>query len=173
MSKNKKSLLLAHKRGYRVLNDGRLLSSKNKIIKLYMDVKGYLYFTVKMPDRKTGHVYVHRLMAYQKYGNRIFEKGIEVRHFDNKKLNNKKGNILIGTHSENMMDIPGKERLRISFFGADTQRKLTSKQLLKFRNDRKNGFTLKMLVEKYKISKSTVSYIVNGKTYKTFRTIKI
>lgn len=70
-------ILLAYKRGYRVLDDGRVLSSRNKVLKPSKCPQGYLSFSLKMPDRKSRRVKVHRLMAYQKYGDAIFVNGVE------------------------------------------------------------------------------------------------
>lgn len=66
-----------------------------------------------------------------------------------------------------MMDMPKNVRIQKSIKAAKTLRKLTTEQMSEFRKDRESGFTYKMLIAKYKIAKSTVSYIANNKTYRT------
>lgn len=73
---------------------------------------GYLDFGYYKKGLGKRRIRVHRLVAYQKYGDRIFEEGIQVRHFDNNSENNLDENIRIGTPSQNMMDCPEEDRKR-------------------------------------------------------------
>jgi isopentenyl phosphate kinase len=66
-----------------------------------------------------------------------------------------------------MMDIPPAERHKKARKAAATQRKLSKVDVSDLRRDRAGGMTYKMLMAKYGLAKSTVSYIVNGKTYTT------
>lgn len=53
-------------------------------------------------------------MAYQKYGDRIYNPRMVVRHLDGNPLNNSWENIAIGTQSENNMDKPPELRRRMA-----------------------------------------------------------
>lgn len=101
----KKALLKAYQKGYRV-KDGIAYNPKGESLSGTLDSSGYIMFSPTKFDK----VFIHRLVAYQKYGDRIFEDGIQVRHKDNNKLNNFEDNILIGNQSQNMMDIPKQQR---------------------------------------------------------------
>lgn len=57
---------------------------------------------------------VHRLQAYQKFGERIYTDGLEVRHLDNTRTHNADGNIDLGTKSQNAMDKPVETRVRVA-----------------------------------------------------------
>ena len=103
MSQQKKALIAAFDKGYRVVN-GEVISPFNKkSLSLYKTTAGYLAFCINM-NRRRYNIPVHRLLAYQKYRDEIFEEGIEVRHFDNNKINNLDDNIAIGTHQENTVN---------------------------------------------------------------------
>jgi len=98
------ALLYAVERGYHVTDDGQLYGPHGLIHPLMC--KGYPAFTANMPDKFRRRVMVHRLTAYQKYGEKMFEPGMEVRHRDGNKLNFRPDNILIGTRRDNVGDIP-------------------------------------------------------------------
>jgi len=157
-------LLFAIRKGYRVLPDGSVVAPSGKLRKTG-NKNGYRSFCVNA-DGEYGYVLVHRLLAWQKYGDRIFEAGIEVRHKDGDPSNNNWDNILIGTHSQNMMDVPEQQRLEKAAKAAKARRKLTEAQAAQLRQDRESGMTYKQLMAKYGISKAGVSYVVNGKTYR-------
>lgn len=149
---------LAYEKGYRV-RDGIVYGLKNNIRKPDICRKGYYRFTFPMGSRKDNTrkmycVWVHRLVAYQKYGDQIFEEGIEVRHLDGNSLNNLDGNIEIGTHSDNMMDIPQEQR-RIN--AGNQSRIYPHKEVLDYYNQTRS---YKKTMEKFGIkSKGTINYI--------------
>ncbi len=60
-------------------------------------------------DNKRVWVKVHRLQAYQLFGDKIFEPGVVVRHLDSDTKNNSLSNIAIGTYKDNHMDRPDPE----------------------------------------------------------------
>jgi hypothetical protein len=115
-------------------------------------------------------VLVHRLAAYQKYGERLFGARMVVRHRDGDCRNNGLSNVLIGTHHDNAMDQPEEVRQSrakvASKVGAAAQRKLSADEADKLRADRQAGATYKELMQKYGISKTGVSYIVHSRTYR-------
>jgi hypothetical protein len=109
---NSEQIVLAHSKGYRVTDDGRVLSAKGRERKTQKDKFGYPKFTFKMAARKTGHVRVHRLQVFQKFGESALLPGIHARHINGNPADASYVNMEIGTASENMMDIPKTVRVR-------------------------------------------------------------
>jgi len=159
-----KALKRAYEKGYRVV-DGEPVGPNGNVLSTCVSSWGYHKFSVRDEDRSRVNVPVHRLVAYDKYGDSIFEKGIHVRHLDGNKTNNHPDNIAIGTASQNQMDKPQAQRLGVAKIAASYRRKLTDEQAKQLRKDREEGATYPQLMSKYGIAKSTVSYIVNKKTY--------
>lgn len=125
MNKNRQVLLIAKGKGYMVDNNGGVwLGDKRR--SLVKDHKGYYTFTIRcnLGDGDVfRRVWVHRLQAYQKYGDRIFDDFIQVRHLNGDECDNSFANIEIGTASDNMMDRPREYRV--------AQAKLAAKVLKK------------------------------------------
>jgi hypothetical protein len=160
----KEVLLYVISIGYRVDIQGNLykndrLSRSRKIRKT-----GYKIFQTKI-DGKNIYAYIHRIQAYQKYGDKIFDPNLEVRHFDNNKLNNSHENIILGTHSENMFDVPIKIRMHTTRKGAAKKRRFSYEEAEEIRIEHSKGMSYKKLCAKYNVGKSVISYIVNKKTY--------
>lgn len=110
LSKANHVVLKAYEKGYRVVKN-QLFNPKGEQLSLYIDASGYFTYGIKMERGGRRITFgVHRLAAYQKFGGRIFEKGIQVRHRDGQSLNNWDYNILLGSQSDNMMDQPKKIR---------------------------------------------------------------
>lgn len=107
MTKSNLALIESFKRGYRVIN-GQVVFN-GSALSLHKNADGYSKFSIRFFG-KVVPISVHRLLAYQKYGEAMFEKGIEVRHLDSNRANNLDHNIVIGTHSQNMMDMPKEQR---------------------------------------------------------------
>ena len=88
---------LAAKRCY-VDKDGniykRLMPKGNRYLKFGLTING-----------KRLYIPIHRLQAFQKFGMKMFEPGIEVRHLNNNNYDNSWDNIALGTRSENMLDL--------------------------------------------------------------------
>ena len=63
----------------------------------------YYQFSVRH-GKKILKCYVHRLIAFQKFGDQIFKTGIVVRHLNCNSLDNSESNIEIGSQFENKMD---------------------------------------------------------------------
>lgn len=155
MNKSKETLLKAVEKGYKIIN-GVIYNPKGRVLSPISNRHGYLYF------KAVGYiVFIHRLVAYQKYGDRIFEDGIEVRHRDNDKINNIDENILIGTHSQNMMDLPEKQRIKQAQYAANLQRKYTDEEEDEIRKYHE-GKTYEQTMKKFGISSTgSLYYILN------------
>jgi hypothetical protein len=162
LSKINRVIKIIFEKGYYVENEklynpyGRELSQRSK--------DGYRKITIgTKPDRvETG---MHKLVAYSKYGDAMFDAQC-VRHLDGNGENNHPDNLALGTQQQNMMDRTPADRLAHAKKAAKVTRKLTEEHLTELRNDRNNGWLYKDLCTKYGIAKSTLSSLLNGKTYK-------
>ena len=108
---NKFEILLS--RGYTMDKHGNLFNPKGVEIKGYINTKNNYSTKVTSArvDGKGVKIPFHRLQAYLKFGNEMFKDGIEVRHLNGDSLDNSFENIAIGTHSDNMQDIPKEKRI--------------------------------------------------------------
>lgn len=106
-------LIKAYEKGYRIDKKGNAISPQNKILKIFRQnqEREYLVFSVRV-EKDVRKIKVHRLQAYQKFGEIIFEKGIQVRHINNNPKDNSWDNIEIGTQSENYQDGMNKNKFR-------------------------------------------------------------
>jgi hypothetical protein len=137
---------IAKEKGYYVDQEGNTFS-KFRQIKPYLR-KGYCYINFRYEDKKL-EVSVHRLQAYQKYGEELFNDGIQVRHLNNISSDNSAINIAIGTASDNMMDIPEKDRIIKASFANRKYSDEFAKVIQQFHSI-KRSYMLTM--EKYNIS---------------------
>jgi hypothetical protein len=114
-----KAILVAVQKGYRVDDDGQVLTSKGTVrsqLVKHHHSGAYSSFTVVVgsrPNRRTVNVQVHRLAGYQKFGDQIFDKSVLVYHKDGNRSNNSTGNIVMGTQSDVMMDRPDDVKQRV------------------------------------------------------------
>ncbi len=159
-SKLTKRLLYAFSKGYRVSNSGEALNPQGKPL-----VSGKIgkYRKISVGGPYPGSVRIHRLAAYQWFGEKIFEPGLCVRHLDNNPNNNTKSNLAIGTQADNAHD-SSESLMERAVLGATWLRKWSDEIVLKIREDRKNGLTYRKLVKKYNISLSTIYHMINQAT---------
>ena len=108
MTKNE-IIKTAYDLGYRVDNNGKLISRKGNIRKTRITTNGYLETNIRL-NGKLYHLPVHRPCAYQKFGDILFSVDC-VRHLDGTPTNNKPENIAIGSLSDNARDIPKNRRI--------------------------------------------------------------
>lgn len=160
LSKTDKFVTAAYNAGYRVDSVGNVV--RNGIVKrIYIPNRKYKYarFTMYFNKERRG-VMVHKLCAYQKFGNALFENQC-VRHLDGNSLNNAPSNIAIGSLSDNMYDIPKDIRRKNAMHASSCVKKLRKhnhKQILAYY--KKVGSYTKVM-EKFNIaSKGTVGYII-------------
>ena len=154
MSKLNMILKEVSKLGYKVSKEGKVLGVKGKNLSDKPITKaGYHYFSARV-NKIREIVLTHRLQAYQKFGESMFKRGMEVRHLNGDSLDNSWENIGIGTHSQNMMDISKEKRIRNA-----SNPKYNHTKIIK---DRSSGMTYKEIMDKHGIkSKGTVSHIIN------------
>lgn len=123
---------VAKEKGYRIDINGNAFSKKQqlKVRKKNTDCP-YYCFTIKVGG-KSRPIMVHRLQAYQKFGDALFGEGIVVRHLDGNSLNNSFDNIAIGTQHDNMMDIPAHIRLANAIRASSFAKKYDHDAVLEF-----------------------------------------
>lgn len=102
---------LARDKGYMVM-DGAVVSPSGKTRKLGLK-NNYPTFNMRFPrTRRVIPVPVHCLVGLNKFGDQVFSDVLELRHINGNRLDFSEGNIVLGTHSQNMMDIDPVIRLR-------------------------------------------------------------
>ena len=140
-------------KGYQIDSLGNVFNKKGIKTKLVTSGK-YLSFNIRTDTRNPTRSFVHKLQAFVKYGEKIFEDKIVVRHLNGNSLDNSWNNIAIGSQSENMLDIPKEKRI---IYASNPKHNHVS-----IINDINMGLTYKDVMLKYNItSKGTISYIFN------------
>lgn len=161
-SKYVKAVIQAYKMGYRV-KDGKLYNVDGNELSPYVNPtgSGYCEFTIRW--NKTRHkVRVHHLIAYQKFGNKAFEPGMQIRHLNGDSMDNRYSNIGIGDASANSMDRPPEERFAHAVKAATDRRIYTDYEIETMRRLHAEGWTYKRLMEEFGVkSKGHMSYIIN------------
>jgi len=170
MSKQKVLIIEANKRGYIVNKDGIVYGLNGNILKLSKTNKGYLSFNMRLNKLSNPtRIFVHRLQAYQKYKDELFNYGMVVRHLDGNSLNNRIDNIAIGTHHQNMMDKPTSIRNRLAEIGWKAANPRTEEERFEIYRLIEKGESYKSIQHKFAIGSSTLSYMKNrSKEYKKY-----
>ncbi len=165
-SKRARMVVYADKRGYRIDEEGRIISRTGRILRPKPGSNGYVRFSIRGPDGAQAQVCAHQLAAYQKYGESALVGAVHVRHLDGNPLNNRPDNLTLGTGSENMLDRPRADRIAHAKRAASFLKKLSDDQVREMRSRFERGHKLKELAAAFGVSMSSASYIVNRKTYK-------
>lgn len=148
---------VAFNRGYRVTEEGVLLNPRGVRVGVPSS-EGYITTQIRV-DKRRVQFRCHRLQAYQKYGEMLYEEGIVTRHLDGDRENNSWENIAIGTQSDNMMDIPEQVRIKRAIHASSFNKKYNESEVIDFYNECRS---YKKTMEKFKItSKGTLHYILN------------
>lgn len=91
---------IAHAKGFRVTPDGTVIGLRG-LPRKCRELDGYLYFIVSGKNCRA-----HRLQAFQRFGEAIYQPGNQVRHKDGNRKNNTPDNLILGTQKENEADKP-------------------------------------------------------------------
>jgi hypothetical protein len=159
LSKANQKILEAYNLGYRIINE-IIFNPKGNILKGNIPNKKQKYRRFNI---KSTQIFVHRFVAYQKFGDKIFNENLEVRHLDGNSLNNKEENIEIGTHSENMMDQSLERRLEKAVKASRVNRRFSNETILEIKEKHKNGKSYNELMREYNISsKGTIGHIIRN-----------
>jgi hypothetical protein len=158
----------AYNKGYRVQADGSVLSPTGIVRKLtYQKNENrnpYLKFNIKLSIAGWSITYpvsVHKLAAYQKYGEAYLADGQVARHLDGDPHNNSLDNIVIGSISENSLDIPEHKRKALAKKAGSINRRFTDEEVAAIRKDHASGLGYKKLEKKWNTSRSTLSYFLS------------
>lgn len=150
----------AHQRGYRVMADGAVENPSGRRLKLTHQESirlRYFKFNIKTPEGSKP-VTVHKLQAFQKFGDSVFAPGVVVRHLDGDSLNNQLENIGIGTITDNAMDRDPVARSMHAQKAGKAMSPYSDEMWDSIRNDHASGLGYKKLRTKYGIGLSTLSF---------------
>ena len=152
---------IAKEKGYYITDDGTAYSVNKKLklmIKSKHDKCQYYYFNIKIDGNKNTKIEVHRLQAYQKFGDKMFEDGIVVRHLDGNSLNNSYSNIEIGTYKDNSLDIPKDKRMELAVYASNFMKKHNHEDIYQYYCETKS---YKKTMLKFDLtSKGTLNFII-------------
>lgn len=155
-SKQHELIKFSYDKGYQVDSDGKVYNYLGGEIKLSKTSSGYYSFNIRMNGSNPTRVFVHRLQAYQKFGDKLFTNGIVVRHLNGDSTDNSINNIDIGTQQDNMLDVPKNKRILNA-----SNPKYNHIEII---NDYKNGLSTKELMEKYKIKNRSSIFSITKKS---------
>lgn len=165
ISESNKNVKFAYDKGYRVDEDGNVWYNgrQRKVHDSWGGKRGkqYYSFCIKNEDGKPKNVQVHKLQAYQKFGEKMFESGIVVRHLNDNSLDNTYNNIEIGTTSDNMFDMPVEKRKALSKHATSFLIKYDAEKVKEFYYECRS---YKMTMEKFNIkSRGTLHNIIHNR----------
>lgn len=164
MTKGTHNLLIAYSKGYRCDEKGNVISPLGNLLKLRIDSRGYQAFSVNIGLKGGKGVPVHRLQAYMKFGDRIFEKNIHVRHLDGNPTNNSYDNIGIGTPYENSMDRDPEDRMKYAINASTGNRKFTDDEMVKILEFYDGCKSYKQTMQEFGItSKGSLWFMLNNR----------
>jgi hypothetical protein len=166
LSWHEKGIILAKEKGYYYDDQGNIYSKSGRQLRLY---KGgpYLGFGIRADSifgkRKTIQVSAHKFIAYCKFGEIVFMDGVFVRHRNDKALDNRPDNLLVGTPRDNKLDIPEAARIALATHAASFLRKYTNAQEKEMRQYYAARKSYKPIMDKFGVKKSTLHYILHKK----------
>lgn len=150
-------LLHIYNMGYRISEKGEIINPKGKTIKGSKNKENRIFINLRIKNYFI-RVSAHRLQAYQKFGDLIFDKKIVVRHLNGLPFDNSFFNIEIGSQSENMMDRPADIRMAHSKHASSFNKKHNHEEILDFYNNCKS---YKKTMDKFNLtSKGTLNFIL-------------
>lgn len=146
---------------YTVNKDGTVLSNITGLEVGYCDnPRGYKFITINK-DNHHRKIAVHRLV-WAVYGDKPITNSLVINHKNGIKNDNRIENLELVTVSEN-----NTHRFRVLKHPAVCGRKKINEDTAKeIRLLRKSGWKYSELCKKFNLCKSTISYIVNNKTWK-------
>lgn len=151
---------IAAERGYFVDRQGNLHSPTRGLITPALGSTGYPTTLLRLGNRKK-HLTTHRLQAYQKFGAKIYENGMVVRHLDGNPKNNSYANIEIGTQRDNNLDIPREVRLRTAIYATSFMTKYDKETVERIKEFKKTHSYKETMREFGISSKGTLWNILN------------
>jgi hypothetical protein len=156
MSKNLERVVLAYNKGYRVINGEVWYKGKKRKLVAYKN--GYIKFSLRNEIKQLSTIGVHKLVAYQKFKDELLKEGVVIRHLDSNPLNNLDNNIAIGSHSDNMQDIPKEIRVAKAVYASSFMKQFNHIDVTSFYNNCKSY--KKTMINFGIKSKSTLHFIL-------------
>jgi hypothetical protein len=153
----------AHQKGYRVTDSGEVISPSGVSRKLTCH-EGYLRFNVRV-EGVAVPVAVHKLAAYQVFGEDSMRPDVQIRHRNGVRTDNRPSNFLLGSNLDNIMDRTPADRKEHAKKAAAALRSFTEEQAKQLLEDRRSGMTFRDLGLKYGVSVSTAHGVVSGRFY--------
>lgn len=151
---------IAWEKGYYVNGLGEVFNKKGNKLKLTA-YNGYYQFSIRVKSKKY-RIKVHRLQAYQKFKDMIYDPTLVIRHLNGDSFDNSFNNIGIGTHHDNTMDISRDIRLQLAMNASKKAIKYPLNLVNEIKEFYNNCKSYKETMEKYNIpSKGTLWYILN------------
>ncbi len=147
--------IYAYEIGYRVTEDGFLQSPRGGYIG-GLNSSGYVKFSIQN-KRKRYCVLVHRLQAYQKYGEKIYQKGLQVRHLNNNKQDNSHCNIALGTNKQNTADKDRDTVLKQALYASSFTKKYDYNKVKSYYNKTRS---YKLTMQEFDISSSSALHYI-------------
>lgn len=165
-----KNVFMAAKSGYTVTREGRLLKPDGEPAAVYPDKNGYFRHSIGKACGGKGAnraIFIHRLVAFIKFGMAAFAKGMVTRHLNGDSRDNSYDNISIGTQSQNVMDMPRCSRRARVLKGWDGRgRSLTPRDVRSIRKKYSSGgCSVKKIGAQFGVSGSLIHRIVTRKIY--------
>lgn len=97
-------IIKSYEAGFRATSEGNIISHKGKRVGSDRGDGRISFASIKDDNGIRRMLLAHRFIAYQLYGDKIFEKGIIVRHLNDNPSDNRFENIAIGTRKDNARD---------------------------------------------------------------------
>jgi hypothetical protein len=149
------AIVEATRKGYTAQN-GKIYNKDGKEVKLGLKNGAYLFFSVRDARNRTVAIMVHRFVAYQKFGDKIFDKKIHVRHMDSNSQNNNESNLELGTVQENMLDKSKEVRVQAALKATAHVKKHDHSKIIDLKNQ---GLSYKQIMKELGItSKGTIHF---------------
>jgi hypothetical protein len=151
----------------RVDEYGRVYGIRKELKIQYRTRDNYTIGTVGVQYNSKMHkITVSRIVAYCKYGDSMFSKDIEVRHLNGNSKDNSFANIVLGTHYQNMMDVPKDIRYKRAKIAYSSCRKFSEDRKTEIRIFYASCKSYKSTMVKFDIvSTGTLQFILNKKQY--------
>ena len=150
-------------RHYEITKDGhifRIHKNNNRVEIGNLNSNKYRCISIIDDRGKVRRLLVHRII-WAKYGNTKLSNTLVLNHIDGNKLNNCIDNLEQVTQAENNL-----HRFRVlKHPPVIGNSKITKEQAEAIRELRKQGWKYKDLMKKFKVGKTTISYVVNNKIW--------
>lgn len=146
---------------YTINDDGILKNRKGEIVGS-KNRQGYEKIQIRLGG-KSKDIFTHRIQAFKKYGRKMYDKGIQVRHLNDIKTDNRASNIALGTARDNYQD-RGKDSIAAAQKRAtEASTKYSNELIEKARAYYEKTNSLKETSEKFNIPAPSLHYRLKGK----------